>query len=411
MTDPELPHPNPQKSPTAFGARSRGQQILAVALLALVTLVVARAWAESRIEQPPAPLPTLPVEPIARSDARIEVVFVLDTTGSMSGLIEGAKAKIWSIANGLAANGQKSSVRMGLIGYRDRGDEYVTRRYDLTADIDSIYARLRSFRAGGGGDGPESVNQALDEAISQMSWSSRDDVYRVVFLVGDAPPHTDYGDVSVDASVRRARQQGISVNTVQCGAWDETRRVWQQIAKLGGGQYAAIAQDGGMVAIATPMDDELSTLNEQLARTVIGYGDAAAKSEMDSKVSAAREAPAAIAADRLSYMRKAGGRVVSGLLDLVEATAEGLRLEDVAEEELPAEMQAMAPEARSAYVEKNRSERARIQERIGKLSAKRDDYVTVEQKKLEAEGRADGFDSEVFATIKHQAAEKGITYE
>ena len=99
-----------------------------------------------------------------------EVVFVLDTTGSMTGLIEGAKQKIWSIAGGII---QKTGgkVRIGLIPYRDRGDAYVTRIFPLTNNLDQVYSDLQGFQAVGGGDMPESVNQALYEAVSNIQWS------------------------------------------------------------------------------------------------------------------------------------------------------------------------------------------------------------------------------------------------
>src|ERR1043165_5105833 len=93
---------------------------------------------------------------------RIEVCFVLDTTGSMTGLIEGAKQKIWSIANEITSARPTPDIRIGLIGYRDRGDEYVTKVFDLTNDIDAVYGNSQSFRADGGGDTPESVNEALN---------------------------------------------------------------------------------------------------------------------------------------------------------------------------------------------------------------------------------------------------------
>src|SRR5438132_14334808 len=89
---------------------------------------------------------------------RIEVCFVLDTTGSMTGLIEGAKQKIWSIANEMVSAKPTPEIRLGLVAYRDRGDEYVTKVFDLTNAIDATYAQLQSFRAAGGGDTPESVN-------------------------------------------------------------------------------------------------------------------------------------------------------------------------------------------------------------------------------------------------------------
>ena len=102
---------------------------------------------------------------------RIEVAFVLDSTGSMGGLIEGAKQKIWAIANSVVARKPTPEVRIGLLSYRDRGDEYVTRMFDLTADIDTVFRNLQSFVADGGGDDQESVNQALAEAVTRMSWT------------------------------------------------------------------------------------------------------------------------------------------------------------------------------------------------------------------------------------------------
>jgi len=130
--------------------------------------------------------------PTPQSKPRIEVCFVLDTTGSMGGLIEGAKQKIWSIANEMISAQPTPELKLGLIGYRDRGDEYVVKSFSLTDDIDAIYGHLREFQAGGGGDAPESVNEALAEAIHKMPWSSDSKVLKIIFLVGDAPPHMDY---------------------------------------------------------------------------------------------------------------------------------------------------------------------------------------------------------------------------
>ena len=86
----------------------------------------------------------------------------------MGGLIEGAKQKIWSIANEMISAKPTPELKLGLIGYRDQGDEYVVKSFQLTDDIDSIYGHLRDFKAEGGGDEPESVNEALAEAIEKM---------------------------------------------------------------------------------------------------------------------------------------------------------------------------------------------------------------------------------------------------
>src|SRR6185437_5014332 len=104
----------------------------------------------------------------------------LDTTGSMSGLIEGAKRKIWSIANSIVAANHGATIRFALVPYRDRGDQYVTKVFDLTDDIDAVFANLQTFRAEGGGDEPESVNQALADSVAKISWSASSDVPKIV---------------------------------------------------------------------------------------------------------------------------------------------------------------------------------------------------------------------------------------
>jgi Mg-chelatase subunit ChlD len=224
--------------------------------------------------------------------SRIEVCFVLDTTGSMGGLIEGAKQKIWSIANEMISAKPTPELKLGLIGYRDRGDEYVTKSFQLTDDIDSIYGHLRDFKAEGGGDEPESVNEALAEAIEKMPWSQDRKVLKIIFLVGDAPPHLDYADgPKYPELCRIAAKKDLIINTVQCGTIAETTPIWKEIAKLSEGSYAAIAQSGGVAVIATPMDDELARLNKKIGTTLIPYGDVALQREVAAKQAFAVDAP------------------------------------------------------------------------------------------------------------------------
>jgi len=223
---------------------------------------------------------------------RIEVCFVLDTTGSMGGLIEGAKQKIWSIANEMISTKPTPELKLGLIGYRDRGDEYVVKSFQLTDDIDSIYGHLRDFKAEGGGDEPESVNEALAEAIEKMPWSQDRKVLKIIFLVGDAPPHLDYADgPKYPELCRIAAKKDLIINTVQCGNIAETTPIWKEIAKLSEGSYAAIAQSGGVAVIATPMDNELARLNKKIGATLIPYGDAALQREVAAKQAFAESAP------------------------------------------------------------------------------------------------------------------------
>src|SRR5438128_10709238 len=112
----------------------------------------------------------------------------------MSALIAAAKKKIWAISNQIASGQPSPLVKIGLVAYRDRGDEYITKVIDLTDDLDAIHTQLMSFQAAGGGDFPESVNQALHESVTKLTWSNDKKTLRMIFLVGDAPPHMDYPD-------------------------------------------------------------------------------------------------------------------------------------------------------------------------------------------------------------------------
>ena len=107
--------------------------------------------------------------PARKIKPRVEVVFCLDTTGSMGGLIDGAKQKIWSLCNKIVSGKPTPDLKVGLVAYRDRGDAYVTKVTDLTGDLDAIHEELLSFKADGGGDEPESVNEALHVARAKFS--------------------------------------------------------------------------------------------------------------------------------------------------------------------------------------------------------------------------------------------------
>ena len=350
-----------------------------------------------------------PVE--TKEKPKIEVCFVLDTTGSMTGLIEGAKQKIWSIANEMTGARPTPDLRIGLVGYRDRGDEYVTRTFDLTDDIDAIYGHLREFRAAGGGDTPESVNEALHEAVNKMSWTSGRKVLKIIFLVGDAPPHMDYqGGPKYPDICQDAMKRDLIINTIQCGAMAETTPVWREIAKLSEGSYAAIAQSGGMVAVATPMDSELVELNRKLGATMVAYGDASARRTVLSKQAASESAPASVAADRLSFNSRSG-RVVQGEGELLDSLNGGkVKLESIRKDQLPKEWQALDDKALESAIEKKQEERKELLARIQKLSKGREEYLAQERKRLAEKGKSDSFDDKVAQTIREQAARKGIEY-
>ncbi|MGA2262045.1 MAG: vWA domain-containing protein [Acidobacteriota bacterium] len=339
---------------------------------------------------------------------RMEVCFVLDTTGSMGGLIEGAKLKIWSIANQMISAKPTPRLKIALIGYRDRGDEYITRRYDLSDDIDTVYANLKKFQAGGGGDLPESVNQALNEAVSMIHWSTDRNVLKLIFLVGDSPPHMDYpDDVKYPTTCELAVTKDLIIDTVQCGSYEGTTSIWQEIANRAEGKFVAISQAGDMQVVSTPMDGELATLNMAIGRTLAPYGAAIARTAVMAKQAVSEVAAAPIVADRLAYNINTD-KAVQGRGDLVDdLKAKQVVLAQIKKEELPPEMQNMTMEQKEAYLKSKAEERQKLQIRIAELVKQRQAYIQEEMRRQTGKG---GFDEQVQTMITEQAKAKGIQY-
>ena len=314
---------------------------------------------------------------------QVEVVFVLDSTGSMGGLIEGAKQKIWAIANEIILQKPEPDVRMGLLTYRDKGDEYITKMMDLTTDVDAIYGFLMPIVATGGGDEPESVNQALDEAVNKMSWSPKEkNVYRVIFLVGDAPPHMDYqDDVKYTETCKKALENNILINTIQCGNIASCTPFWQEIAQISEGNYSRIMQSGNVVVVESPFDREISELTTELGSTVITYGSASKKAEVMDKLKVAESAPMAARADRAAFNLKRGSGAILGSGDLVADVKENAELLNDSES-LPEPMQAMSLGERQLFVEEQSARRTEINTKLSELTVQRNEWLATEGKKL-----------------------------
>lgn len=157
-------------------------------------------------------------QPAAAGPVRdLDLVFVLDTTGSMSGEIREAKERVQQVAEVLRSSRPGARVRMGVVAFRDRGDDYLTRVQPLTAEVDAVDAFLSTLRAEGGGDGPEDLLSGLAAALGELDWTSSDDADRELFLIGDAPPHLDYTDGRDTASIiEEARARRIVLNTIGC---------------------------------------------------------------------------------------------------------------------------------------------------------------------------------------------------
>jgi hypothetical protein len=176
-----------------------------------------------------------PDEPV-----RLDVGFLVDTTGSMGDEIERIKSTLLEVTRRLKDLGREFDLRYGAVLYKDLDDAYVTMAHPFTSDVDAFAKALAVMEAGGGGDTPESLNQGLAEAVGRLAW--RDGAAKVLFLVADASPHMDYqGDVPYGTSVRAAIAKGIRIHSVAASGLEPFGTVvFRQVAQATRGKFVFI---------------------------------------------------------------------------------------------------------------------------------------------------------------------------
>ncbi len=179
----------------------------------------------------------------------LDLVFLLDATGSMGDEIDHIKSTVDTIAARIQQLPGGSPPRLGLVAFRDRGDEYVTRTWDFTANVQQFAVNLANVQAGGGGDMPESVNAGLHEAIHLPGWADNTTGrrLRMIVLVGDAPPHLDYAnDYQYPALLQEAVAAGIKICPIGAsGLESQGEYIFRQFAQVTQGQFIFLTYANG----------------------------------------------------------------------------------------------------------------------------------------------------------------------
>lgn len=171
---------------------------------------------------------------------RLDVVFMIDTTGSMGDEIQVVKDTVREMVAKIASGKPTPQARFGLVLYRDRGDQYVTKMTKLTYEIDELVEAIKAIEAGGGGDYPESLVEALHVAVSKMNWDADENVEKTLFVICDAPPHLDYDDdFDYEKEIAKALDLGIIVHVIGCSglAAKDAEFLEKKIAKAAEGTY------------------------------------------------------------------------------------------------------------------------------------------------------------------------------
>lgn len=170
----------------------------------------------------------------------MEVMFIVDSTGSMSDEMLFLQSEFTAIANEIGTDNTSFSVNF----YRDKGDEYVTRCYDFSKDISEIQQILNSENANGGGDTPEAVAEILNETITEKQWG--EDTVKLAFLIFDAPPHADTQETLINA-VKTASEKGIRIiPVVSSNSERDTELFGRALSICTNGTYVFLTDDSGI---------------------------------------------------------------------------------------------------------------------------------------------------------------------
>jgi len=351
----------------------------------------------------------LPVEEVA-APKPIDLVICLDTSGSMEGLINAARQKLWSVVSELATAKPTPDLRVALLTYGSPGNDetgHVVLQSDLTRDLDLISERLFAMGTVGG---DEYVGRVVSHALDRLTWSKADTV-RILFVAGNESADQDQVKPFRDQA-KAAAARGIVVNAVYCGGADDADAAgYRELAALGKGRFAHIDHNQGTVAVATPYDQELARLSSEINRTYVAYGKVAREAieRQSAQDENAEAAGAPAAAERAAA--KAGRLYRNATWDLVDKMEEeGFDLASIAEADLPDDLKQLKPEERLAYLEKKRDERKEIQAKIQELTGKRDAFVRAEMDKKQLDDSL-ALDRALKDAIREQAAEGGFEFD
>ena len=344
----------------------------------------------------------------------VQIAILLDTSGSMNGLIEQAKSQLWRIVNEFAKakqDGVTPEVQVALYEYGKtslRADQgWVRQIQPLSTDLDKISEELFALRTNGG---EEYCGWVIKTAVADLAWSPATDAYKAIFIAGNEP--FTQGPVNYAKSCKAAITKGIIVNTIHCGAEAEgINTKWKAGADLADGKYLVIDQNRAVVSITAPQDKEIAKLGVALNKTYLAYGvdgrlGAGRQEAQDANVASLAPTSGAVAQRAVA---KASSNYRNSSWDLVDAVKE--QKADVTKlktEDLPAEMQKMNADERKAYVEKNAKERAEMQSKIATLNGERDKYVAARMKEVAG---TNTLDAVVISAVREQSAKRNFKFE
>ena len=341
----------------------------------------------------------------------VKIALLLDTSNSMDGLINQAKAQLWDIVNQFSyakcGNGHRPNLQIALYQYGNDGlssrEGYIQQVIGFSSDLDEISEKLFSLSTNGG---EEYCGEVIQTSLRQLDWGKNPDNLKMIFIAGNEP--FTQGKLNYRDAVTNAREKEIIVNTIFCGNYQQGINTdWKKGATLTGGEYMAIDHNKQIVHINTPYDDVIIKLNSKLNSTYISYGAMGnRKLELQSQQdSNAMELEEAVAVKRA--VSKSSGMYKNSSWDLIDASEEDeFDVSAIKKEALPKALRDKSKAELTSFIGEKKAERTRIQKEIQEQNAKREIYISKHARQEKGE-----LENAMLNAIKRQAAEKKFKWE
>ena len=340
----------------------------------------------------------------------IKVALLLDTSNSMDGLIDQAKAQLWDIVNELSyakCDSEKPNLEIALYEYGNdnlNGEEgFIRQVLSFSDDLDEISKQLFSLTTKGGN---EYCGQVITTALDQLKWESNPEDLKLIFIAGNEP--FTQGKINYKEASKKALSNDVTVNTIFCGNYEQgISGFWKDGADIAKGNYIAINQNKATAYVATPYDDAILEYNKKLNETYVTYNTMGRKKvqlQAEQDVNAQGYSSANAVSRTVS---KSSHLYRNATWDLIDASEdENFKFENLKQEELPEILKNKSKQEIKAYVSKKREERKVIQQKIQELNTSRKQYIKKQNK-----SEANGLENAMVKAIKTQAKNKNYKWE
>jgi hypothetical protein len=352
-----------------------------------------------------------------KNNPKIQAAILLDVSNSMDGLIEQAKAQLWTMVNVMGkakCNGETPQIEIALYEYgRDNNDlkkGYVKQITPFTSDLDNLSQKLFQLTTNGG---QEYCGYVIHTSLNELNWDTISSNYKVIFISGNE----DFlqGNISYTLACTEAKNKGVIVNTIYCGdRLQGIKEHWNLLGECGNGSFTNINSDAKPEDIPTPYDSTLITLNNKLNATYIYYGAAGkGKKELQGSMDVANLTVNSYAGVNRAVAKASPGTYKNSTWDLVDAKEDDKKILDKVDfKTLPDSLQKKSKAELEVMVNQKSKERASIQKEMQDVNTKREVYIAAEKiKKAKAGNHSQTLESEVEKIIREQATRFNMKIE